>query len=171
MDLVAQELDDRALLLAVARVGDPGHALRAVGGSHVGELLDVAAAPVASALGVDALDDAAALDGTGEDLEVAALHGLGDVDELHAEAHVRAVAAEAVHGLFPLHALQREFVLDADGLEDLFHDVFHHVDDLVAFDEAHLDVDLGELGLAVGAQVLVAEAAGNLVVALDAGAP
>ena len=61
-------------------------------------------------------------------------------------------------------------MLDADGLEDLFHDVFHHVDDLVAFDEAHLDVDLGELGLAVGAQVLVAEAAGDLVVALDAGA-
>ena len=35
-------------------------------------------------------------------------------------------------------------------------------------DERHLDVDLGELGLAVGAQVLVAEAARDLVVALDA---
>ena len=34
--------------------------------------------------------------------------------------------------------------------------------------ERHLDVDLGELGLAVGAQVLVAEAASDLVVALDA---
>ena len=36
-------------------------------------------------------------------------------------------------------------------------------------DEGHLDVDLGELGLAVGPQVLVAEAAGELVVALEAG--
>ena len=35
-------------------------------------------------------------------------------------------------------------------------------------DEGHLDVDLGELRLTVGAQVLVAEAARDLVVALDA---
>ena len=35
--------------------------------------------------------------------------------------------------------------------------------------EAHLDVDLRVLGLAVGAQVLVAEAARQLVVAVDAG--
>ena len=32
----------------------------------------------------------------------------------------------------------------------------------------HLDIDLGELGLTVGTQVLAAEALGNLVVALDA---
>ncbi len=36
-------------------------------------------------------------------------------------------------------------------------------------DEAHLDVELGELGLAVGPEVLVAVAAGDLVVALHAG--
>ena len=36
-------------------------------------------------------------------------------------------------------------------------------------DEGGLDVDLGELGLAVGAEVLVAEAAGDLEVVLDAG--
>ena len=38
-----------------------------------------------------------------------------------------------------------------------------------SLDERHLEVELGELGLAVGAQVLVAEAAGDLVVALVAG--
>ena len=38
-----------------------------------------------------------------------------------------------------------------------------------ASDKAHLQVELGELGLAVGAQVFVAEAAGDLEVALDAG--
>ena len=38
-------------------------------------------------------------------------------------------------------------------------------------DERHLDVELGELGLAVGAQVLVAEAARDLVVALEARRP
>ena len=45
----------------------------------------------------------------------------------------------------------------------------HHRHHLVAIDERHLDVDLGELGLAIGAQVLVAEAAADLHVALAAG--
>ena len=54
-------------------------------------------------------------------------------------------------------------------LEHLAHDVFHHVDDVVSFDEAHLDVDLRELGLAVGAQVLVAEAAHDLEITVIAG--
>ena len=38
-------------------------------------------------------------------------------------------------------------------------------------DEAHLEVELGELGLAVAAQVLVAVAPGDLEVAIDAGRP
>ena len=42
-------------------------------------------------------------------------------------------------------------------------------DDVVLGDEAHLQVHLGELGLTVGAQVLVAEAAGDLEVAVKAG--
>ena len=42
-------------------------------------------------------------------------------------------------------------------------------DDVVLLDEAHLDVELGELRLPVGAEVLVAVAAGDLVVALHAG--
>ena len=42
-------------------------------------------------------------------------------------------------------------------------------EDLRLADEGHLEVDLGVLGLAVGAQVLVAEAAGDLEVAVDAG--
>ncbi len=41
--------------------------------------------------------------------------------------------------------------------------------DVLALDEGHLQVELGELRLAVGAQVFVAEAAGDLEVALEAG--
>ena len=41
-------------------------------------------------------------------------------------------------------------------------------DDVLAGDEGHLQVDLGELRLPVLAEVLVAEAAGELVVALKA---
>ncbi len=42
-------------------------------------------------------------------------------------------------------------------------------DDVLDVDERHLDVELGELRLPVGAEVLVAVAAGDLVVALQAG--
>ena len=42
------------------------------------------------------------------------------------------------------------------------------VADLFLVEERGLDVDLRELGLAVGAQVLVAEALGDLVVAVEA---
>ena len=59
-------------------------------------------------------------------------------------------------------------MLDTHGLEGFLHDVFHHVDDVIALHERHLDVDLRELGLTVGTQILVAEAAGDLVVTLDA---
>ena len=41
-------------------------------------------------------------------------------------------------------------------------------EDVVLVDEAHLDVDLGELGLAIEAQVLVAEALHDLEVAVEA---
>ena len=57
----------------------------------------------------------------------------------------------------------------ADPLEDVGQQPFVDVDHVVDVDEGHLDVELGELGLAVGARVLVAEAAGDLVVALEAG--
>src|SRR5439155_12728150 len=39
---------------------------------------------------------------------------------------------------------------------------------VVAFDERHLDVDLGELELAIGPLVLVAKATGELIIPLDA---
>ena len=51
------------------------------------------------------------------------------------------------------------------GVEHRLGDGGEHV---VLVDEAHLHVELHELVLAVGAEVLVAEAAGDLVVALDA---
>ena len=59
-------------------------------------------------------------------------------------------------------------MLHAHGRQRLGHDVLHEVHHVLALHEAHLDVHLRELGLAVGAQVLVAEAAGDLVIALDA---
>ncbi len=45
---------------------------------------------------------------------------------------------------------------------------FVQLQDLLLVHEAHLDVQLGEFRLAIGAQVFVAEAASHLVVPLDA---
>ena len=47
--------------------------------------------------------------------------------------------------------------------------LLHHCEDMLAAREAHLQIDLRELKLAVGAQVFVAEAAGDLEVAVEAG--
>ena len=66
------------------------------------------------------------------------------------------------------HRIGRQ--LDADRrLEHLADHALEHRADLLLGQERGLDVDLRELGLAVGAQVLVAEALGDLVVAVEAG--
>ncbi|MNZ34097.1 hypothetical protein D3C78_514670 [compost metagenome] len=54
-------------------------------------------------------------------------------------------------------------------LEQLAHHLLGDLDDVAFFQEAGLDVDLGEFRLAVGTQVFVAEALGDLVVAIEAG--
>ena len=51
------------------------------------------------------------------------------------------------------------------------HRLADHGHDVVGVGEAHLDVELHELELAVGAQVLVAQAARDLVVAVETRRP
>ena len=153
LDLIfGEELGDGAVDLALAAELNPGHALGAPLESQIAQLVDLRARPVARALGVDGLDDAAIGERAGEDLEAAVLDDIGDVDELHAKTAVRTVGAIAGHGLGVGHAIEREtHVVDPNGLEDLGEHVFHHVHDVVFGDKGHLDVDLGELGLTVGA--------------------
>ena len=98
--------------------------------------------------------------------------GRGEVHELHPEADVRLVRTEALDRLLVCeHAgTARPASVDRGGrrrdLDRHRLDEGHH-GRLV--DEAHLEVQLGELGLPVAAQVLVAVAAGDLEVAVDAG--
>jgi hypothetical protein len=53
-------------------------------------------------------------------------------------------------------------------LEEVARELLHRRHDLVLREERGLDVELGELGLALGAQILVAEALHDLVVAVEA---
>ena len=87
---------------------------------------------------------------------------------MHAIAGIGLVGAIGVHGLPVVHATQRRGHLDAHAAEGIGQDLFERAHDIVLVHERHLDIDLGELWLTVGTQVLVAEALGNLVVALDA---
>ena len=94
---------------------------------------------------------------------------LATVDELEAEAQVGLVGPVALHRLVPRHALDHRRaarrVTASTAAADRAADDGHHV---VGVGEAHLHVELHELELAVGAQVLVAQAARDLVVAVEA---
>ena len=134
------------------------------------ELGDLASGDAGEALRVDGFHAAAAGNRSGEDFEPAGGEHIVECDQFHAEAHVRLVGTEAVHRLAVGHAQELGFDLDiecvAEGAREQALDQLH---DVVALDERGLDVDLGELGLAVSAQVFVAETACDLEILLDAG--
>ena len=98
-----------------------------------------------------------------------ALAPVGDVLEFEAVADVGAVDAEAVHGFLVGHALEGGGEFDVeDFLPEADDEAGDEGDDVLAVDEGHFDIELGEFGLAVGAEVLIAEAAGDLHVAFQA---
>ena len=106
----------------------------------------------------------------GEDLELARLHPLGDIAQFQCNAQVRLVRTVAAHGLGIGQARELGGQLYALHFgEDIADQVFNVVLDIALGNEGEFHVQLGELGLPVSAQVLVAEAAGNLVVAVHAG--
>ena len=90
--------------------------------------------------------------------------------QAHLEAGVGLVGAVVLHGVVPGHAGQGQLKLHALDLpEDAGEHALDHGVDVLLVDEGHFDVALGKLRLAVGAVVLVAEAAGDLVVLVKAG--
>ena len=108
--------------------------------------------------------------GVVEDRESVAFGQIGQVGELHAEPQVGLVRTVLLHGLDPRHAAQRLGEFDTQhGLEHVFGPAFEDSEHVLLLDERHLAVDLREFRLAVGAQVLVAEAAHDLEVAVVSG--
>ena len=105
-----------------------------------------------------------------EDAELGAARRVGRLLDLHPEAQVGPVDAEAEHRLVVRHAVERRGELDADALApDAHGDSLHQREQELTVGERHLDVELGELLKAVGARILVTEAARDLVVALEPG--
>ena len=171
---IVQVLDDRTLQ-AFAALGllvdlDPGQALGAIDLDELGVAVDLAAAHLA-ALRHAQRHYAATRSGCrrGEHLEVHILHHVGEFGELQLDAQVGLVGTVQVHGVGILHDRELAQIHVHGVAEHLLDHVLEQRADLVFAQEGGLDVDLREFGLAVGAQVFVAEALGDLVVAVVAG--
>src|SRR4051812_36003202 len=105
-----------------------------------------------------------------EDAELRAARQFGRLVNLEPEAQVGLVGAVAQLRLVPGHALVRRLELDVEAFApDPLRRALHQREQLFAVGERHLDVQLRQLLEPVGAQILVPEAAGDLVVALEAG--
>ena len=167
--LIGEELDDRAVDGAVLAECDPSKTLGTERSGDACELVDLGARPGTCALGVDGLDNGALLVRSArKHLELGVLEHVGKVNEVHTKTGIGLVGTVGVHSVPVLDAAERRRQLNAHATERVDEHFLERAHDVVLVNEGHLDIDLGELGLAVGAQVLVAEALGNLVVALDA---
>ncbi|MCY1211110.1 hypothetical protein D9M72_228170 [compost metagenome] len=174
---VVQVLDDRALQAVAAGSSvvdlDVGQALGAVDLHELLVRVDFTARQAAfgTAAGHAQRNHAAAGHGggVGEHLELDALHQLGEFGEFELHAQVGLVRAVLEHRVGVAHGREHRQV-DVRGVAEHGADhAFEHLADFFFGEERGLDVDLRELRLAVGAQVFVAEALHDLVVAVVAG--
>ena len=102
-----------------------------------------------------------------EDGHVGIAERVRQLHQLQAEAKIRLVRAVARHGLFPAQTGKGRLQLDSLNLAEYpRHHALDHGEDVLGPHEGHLDVELGELGLPVHPQVLVAKAAHHLEVAV-----
>ena len=149
-----------------------GQALGTVGLDEIGQLIDLLAGELfGSALGIDAADRAAAGNGAGENGKFGILQDLGKIVQLEVKAGIGLINTVVIHGVLVLDAAEGGFeVLPQYFLEDALHEAFVHGHDVLLINEGHLHINLGKFRLAVGAQVLIAEAAGDLHIAVEAGA-
>ena len=136
-----------------------------------GQVVDLAAAEGGAAGGAEGAHHAALGQRLAEHRELGVAQQVRKVRQLHGVAYVRLVGAEAAHGLVVGEAREGLDLAQVgpDVRRQRREQLLHQLQHVLFVDEAHLEVELGELRLAVGAQVLVAEAAGDLEVALEAG--
>jgi hypothetical protein len=110
----------------------------------------------------------ARLDQPGERVQAQGRHLVGHVGDRHAEAQVGLVGAVAQQRLGIAEAREGARGVHVHQLAQAHEERLDQLDDALHAGERHLDVHLRELRLAVRAQVLVAEAAHDLEVAVHA---
>ena len=156
-----QERGNAAVPLDPEDTGGP------VAASDVGVLVDLATAGGSGARNVDSADDAARGDRRLESAKARLAQAVRHVLDLEVDPQIGTVVSVAEHRVVVGEARVRSGRLDSGQREHPREQPLDQAVDVLLVDEGHLDVDLGELGLAVGAQILVAEATGELDVALE----
>ena len=133
----------------------------------VGVLVDLATAGGSGARNVDSADDAARGDRRLEGAKARLAQAVRHVLDLEVDPQIGTIVSVAEHRVVVGEARVRSGRLDSGEREHPREQPLDQAVDVLLVDEGHLDIDLGELGLAVGAQILVAEATGELDVALE----
>ena len=173
-----QEFDDGRLqtaVFAVAQIGyivhfDVGQTFRAVDADKLGVFVDFLAAEFRAVRHAQSHYAAAFhVGGATEHFEFFRFHQIGQLGEFQADAHVGFVGAVVEHGFGIGHAREVAQFHAQRVFEHLFGHAFGDVHDFILVQERGFQVDLGKFRLAVGAQVFVAEAFGDLVVAVETG--
>ena len=105
-----------------------------------------------------------------EDRDAAIAHDAGNIRNLHAESQVRLVGAEALHRLLIRHARKRgcHSLVRRGRVGEARVQFLHQIEDVGLLDETHLEVQLSELRLTIGPQVLIPETSRDLEIAFDA---
>ena len=105
-----------------------------------------------------------------EHLERDFLHRIGEFSELQRYAQIGFVRTVEAHRIGEFHHRNGVGQLNVDGLlEDGADHGLHQVADFLLAEEGGLDIDLRELGLAIGAQILVAKTFRDLIIAIKTG--
>ena len=97
------------------------------------------------------------------------LEMLRHVVQFHPETQVGLVRAVAAHRVLVIEVAERAFRRDADDRARPLHHALDGLENILLARKRHLEVKLREFGLAVGAKVLVAKTADDLIVAVHAG--
>ena len=161
-----EEFHDRRFPLAAFDF-DEGESLRTERFRDFLERLELTLREIGEPLGIDRFDRATAGRRRGKHLEPGGLEQLGEVHELHAEAHIGFIHPEAVHRIVERHAHEwRRDVLTQHVLPEFLQHALEQRVDVFARDERGLDVHLRELHLPIRTQIFVAEAARDLEIFL-----
>ena len=135
-----------------------------------GHGLNLALRRAGHAFRVECFDHATSRNLAAKHFERARFEIIRHVHEFHREARVGLINAIAVQRLLERDALEGRRHVDVQGgFPDALEQAFNERVNIFAVNEAHLDVHLRELGLAVGTQIFVAIAAGELKIFLHAG--
>ena len=103
-----------------------------------------------------------------EEAETLTFDHIVEFHELHPETNVGFVGAVVFHGIVPCHARELIKFKTFHLFEEVFGQTLEGVEHILLLHKRHLAVDLRELGLTVGAEVLIAEATHDLEVAVHA---